>query len=207
MKASACSSLPGSLLNGPLHSEWEWQREIGSDRDRTWKREGAREGGREAAELRPRRWIPSCGGYGPRGHSWRSGVLVWAEGRSACPRGISFCGIKGGYSSPIVSFNLPPPYIWDQRCRDEAPRLLSSPDRAQQLLTHTNMFPPLHYFKRSWLTGKKKKKAKSWRSAGGEPVLFPSLLPSSPGQAGRLYLIKPPWDRDNTRKGILHSQS
>lgn len=83
-------------------------------------------------------------------------MLVWAEGRSACPRGISFCGIKGGYSSPIASFNLPPPYIWDQRCRDEAPRLLSSPDRAQQLLTHTNMFPPLHYFKRSWLTGKKR---------------------------------------------------
>lgn len=42
MKASACSSLPGSLLNGPLHSEREWQREIGTDRDRTWKREGGR---------------------------------------------------------------------------------------------------------------------------------------------------------------------
>lgn len=114
-------------------------------------------------------------------------MLVWAEGRSACPRGISFCGIKGGYSSPIVSFNLPPPYIWDQRCRDEAPHLLSSPDRAQQLLTHTNMFPPLHYFKRSWLTGKTKKRPKvdvwlfcflrSSRAAQARQVIYISLSP------------------------------
>lgn len=50
-------------------------------------------------------------------------------------------GVGGCGFSPLISFNLSPSYIWGSALSSsvgsEAPRLLSSPDGAQQLLTHT----------------------------------------------------------------------
>lgn len=129
-------------------------------------------------------------------------MLVWAEGRSACPRGISFCGIKGGYSSPMVSFNLPPPYIWDQRCRDEAPRLLSSPDRAQQLLTHTQTcFHPSITLREAGSQEKKKRKKRPKVDVRLGGNLFCFLRSSRAAQARQVvYISLSPRETETTQE-------